>query len=91
MKKWRENREYTCNIGTFVRKWRDLKGIKQKALASQLRLSEAALSNIENDITIPNLHQVEDIARSLNISIDMLLYGPERIVSKYQELVNGEW
>ena len=78
-----EGKEYTFKIGTYIRKWRSLKGIKQKSLASQINLSNAALSNIENDITIPNLRQVEEIARSLDISIDMLLHGPEVIVKRY--------
>ncbi len=75
--------DYTLKIGSSVRKWRSLKGVKQVALAGQLRLSGAALSNIENDITVPNLRQVEDIARSLDISIDMLLQGPEQIMQRY--------
>ena len=76
--------EHTFKIGSYVRQWRSLKGIKQSYLATQLQLSNAALSNIENDLTIPNLRQVENIARHLDISIDMLLHGPEVIVNRYR-------
>ena len=38
-------------IGTNIRKWRGIKDMKQKDLASALRMSEAAISNIENDLT----------------------------------------
>ena len=41
-------KEYKLKIGSNVRKWRNLKSIKQKELASSLNLSEAAISNIDN-------------------------------------------
>jgi transcriptional regulator with XRE-family HTH domain len=79
------SKEYNLKIGSSTRKWRHIKGIKQKHLARLLHLSAAAVSNIENDITVPSLRQVEDIARCLDISIEMLLYGPEQLINKYQE------
>ena len=81
----KKKKSYTFKIGTYVRKWRSVKGIKQNDLACRLNLSGAALSHIENDITIPNLRQVEDIAITLGISIEMLLQGPEFILTKYQQ------
>lgn len=63
-------------VGSNIRKWRNLKDIKQKELASELRLSEAAVSNIENDITNITLSQLEDISIALNVSIDQLLSDP---------------
>lgn len=91
IKRCEDQRVYTFKIGMYVRKWRSLKGIKQKVLAGDLNLSDAALSNIENDITIPNLRQVEDIARSLDITIDMLLHGPEVMLEKYQQGSRGDF
>lgn len=85
MKQGEQNIGYTFKIGTYVRKWRIIKGIKQNQLASLLNLSAPALSYIENDITVPNLRQVENIARSLDITIDMLLLGPENILERYQQ------
>lgn len=70
-------KDYKIRIGANVRKWRNLKSIKQKQLASSLQLSEAAVSNIENDITNVNLRQLEDIADALDISIEQLLNDPE--------------
>ena len=70
-------KEYRLKIGSNVRKWRSLKSIKQKQLASSMNLSEAAVSNIENDITNVNLRQLEDLANALEISVEQLLNDPE--------------
>jgi len=70
-------REYKLKIGGNVRKWRNLKSIKQKQLASYLKLSEAAVSNIENDITNVNLRQLEDIANAMEVRVEQLLCDPE--------------
>lgn len=70
-------KEYKLKIGANVRKWRNLKSIKQKQLAGSLQLSEAAVSNIENDITNVSLRQLEDIADALEISVEQLLNDPE--------------
>ncbi|MFM7710151.1 MAG: helix-turn-helix domain-containing protein [Ferruginibacter sp.] len=64
-------------IGSYIRKWRNIKDIKQKDLASALRLSEAAMSNIENDMTDLNLSQIEDIAITLDITMEQLFANPE--------------
>jgi transcriptional regulator with XRE-family HTH domain len=63
-------------IGSHIRKWRNIKDIKQKDLASALRLSEAAMSNIENDMTDLNLSQIEDIAITLDITMEQLFADP---------------
>jgi transcriptional regulator with XRE-family HTH domain len=68
---------YKIRIGANVRKWRSLKSIKQKDLAGALNLSEAAVSNIENDVTNVNLRQLEDIAQALSVSVEQLLNDPE--------------
>ena len=70
-------REYKLKIGENARKWRDLRGMKQKDLADKMCLSESALSNIENDITVPNIHQVEDLANALNIDFVHLFCDPQ--------------
>jgi transcriptional regulator with XRE-family HTH domain len=56
-------------IGSNIRKWRNMKEMKQKDLAAALRLSEAAVSNMENDLTDFSLSQLEDIALILEIEI----------------------
>lgn len=70
-------REYKLKIGANVRKWRNLKSIKQKQLARTLNLSEAAMSNIENDLTNISLRQLEDIANAIDVTVEQLLSDPE--------------
>ena len=51
--------------------------MKQKDLANALQLSEAAISNIENDLTDVSLHQLEDISSALNIPVEKLFSDPQ--------------
>ncbi|MEO7528559.1 MAG: helix-turn-helix transcriptional regulator [Chitinophagaceae bacterium] len=71
------NGGYKLKIGGNIRKWRNLKGIKQKELAVILELSEAAISNIENNNTDITLSQLEDISTGLNISVEQLFCDPQ--------------
>jgi len=75
-------------VGANIRKWRSVKDIKQKDLAESLGLSEAAVSNIENDITNVTLSQLEDISTALEISLEQLISDPQqqymRSVSKQE-------
>lgn len=64
-------------VGTNIRKWRNMKDVKQKDLAVSLGLSEAAISNIENDITNVTISQLEDISTALEMSIEQLLSDPQ--------------
>lgn len=73
--------DYKFKIGDNVRKWRTVQGVKQKELAARLNMSEAAVSNIENDISVPTLHHVEDIAAALGITISILLMDPQQILA----------
>jgi transcriptional regulator with XRE-family HTH domain len=84
----RGRNDYQLKIGSFVRKWRVIKDLKQKELAMRLHLSEAAVSNLENDITVPTLRQIENIANALMIPVDMLLSGPEKILAEKIALKN---
>ncbi len=68
-------------IGSTIRKWRNIKEIKQKDLAAALRMSEAAISNIENDLTDVTLSQIEDIAVTLDITIEKLFSDPQDALS----------
>lgn len=64
-------------IGGYIRKWRNIKDIKQKDLAAALQISEAAVSNIENDLTNITVGQLDEISIALNISIEQLLTDPQ--------------
>ena len=74
-------------IGQNIRKWRELKGIKQEQLAIKLCITKGALSNIENDKTGITLHRIETIANSLGIEtmklfcdpLDLLLLPKEKL------------
>jgi len=67
-------------IGSNIRKWRTLKDIKQKDLAESLKLSEAAISNLENDLTDITLSQLEDISLAINIPVETLFLDPQEQV-----------
>ena len=67
-------------IGTNIRKWRGIKDMKQKDLASALRISEAAISNIENDLTDVTLSQLEDIAVTLDVEVEKLFTDPQEAI-----------
>ena len=69
-------------VGSNIRKWRSIKDVKQKDLASGLRLSEAAVSNLENDLTDITLSQLEDIAIVLDIDVEQLFTDPQEVVNK---------
>lgn len=77
MKKNQTNKNYKLQIGGNIRKWRNLKGIKQKELATSLELSEAAISNIENNLTDITLSQLEDISLGLDVPVEKLFIDPE--------------
>lgn len=70
-------KDYKIKIGGNIRKWRNLKGIKQKQLAHALELSEAAISNIENNLTDVTLSQLEDISVGLDVPVEQLFCDPQ--------------
>ena len=72
----KNNPPYCLKIGINIRKWRELKGMKQELLATKLGITKAALSNIENDKTDVSLHRIEDIARCLNLEVMKLFLNP---------------
>ena len=102
MKKNKNSTAYKFRIGSNIRKWRNIKDIKQKDLATALQVSEAAISNIENDVTNITLGQLEEIAIAINVSIEQLLSDPQEkfrgipppaqaIYEKEQRLIDKEF
>ncbi|MEI7735207.1 MAG: helix-turn-helix transcriptional regulator [Ferruginibacter sp.] len=67
---------YTLKIGANIRKWRELRGIKQEQLALKLNITKGALSNIENDKTDISLHRIEEIAKHLELETMLLFKNP---------------
>lgn len=78
------------NIGENLRKWRHIKNIKQKELAKRMNLSEAAISNLENDVTVPTIHQVEDIANALEIKFLDLFKDPLNHKENHQIVIDNK-
>ena len=75
-------------IGNNIRKWRGMNDIKQKDLANALKMSEAAVSNIENDMSEITLSQLEDIAITLEIYIAHL-FSDHHDVVKEKNYINA--
>jgi transcriptional regulator with XRE-family HTH domain len=72
----RDKASYNLVIGNNIRRWRELKGIKQEQLAGDIGITKAALSNIENNKADINLHRIEDIAKCLDIDVMNLFKNP---------------
>jgi transcriptional regulator with XRE-family HTH domain len=77
MKKNKNNDSGKIRIGKNIRKWRNIKDIKQKDLAIALQISEASVSNIENDISEITVCQLEEISIAMNLSMEQLLSDPQ--------------
>jgi len=76
----KNNLPYTIFIGANIRKWRELKGIKQEQLAQSLGITKAALSNIENNKTDISLHRLEDISLCLGLEVMKLFINPIELI-----------
>ena len=77
-------------IGGNIRKWRNIKEVKQKELAASLHLSEAAISNIENDITDVTLSQLESISITLDVPVEQLFTDPQEALRSASPYVSAE-
>lgn len=77
-------------IGGNIRKWRNIKEVKQKELAASLHLSEAAISNIENDITDVTLSQLENISITLDVPVEQLFTDPQETLRSGTVYASGE-
>ncbi len=63
-------------VGENIRKWRELKCVKQLALAEQIGITAPALSNIENNKASINTMRLQQIASCLQIDVTMLFSDP---------------
>jgi transcriptional regulator with XRE-family HTH domain len=81
--------DLSIKIGNNIRKWRELKCIKQEQLAKQLGITKGALSNIENDKTDIKLHRIEDIAYHLGIETSMLFKNPIDLILPPRKLIKN--
>lgn len=81
MKKKHPNKQYKIKMGENILYWRKLKGLKQDDLAARIGISTAALSNIENGISKPDIERLEDIADALGIEVTQLLHNPQQMLT----------
>lgn len=69
-------------LGEKIKKARLGKNFTQEYLAEVLNVSQKTYSNFENDKTKPDFHQVEDIAKVLEISVLDFLSGDSITVNQ---------
>ena len=61
------------DLGSRLKYIRQKRGITQKELASRVNKSISAISSYESNAQLPPLDVLEDIARTLNTSLDYLV------------------
>jgi transcriptional regulator with XRE-family HTH domain len=84
------------SIGSNIKIKRAKKGMSQEVLAEKLHLSQATLSNIESDKSVPDVILLQQIAELLDSNINELLDGKTIFVNNnnqnggvgYAEVVN---
>ncbi|WP_294274760.1 helix-turn-helix transcriptional regulator [uncultured Chryseobacterium sp.] len=69
-------------LGEKLKKARINKNFTQEYLAEALQVSHKTYSNFENDKTKPDFHQVEDIAKVLEVSVLDFLSGDNITVNQ---------
>jgi transcriptional regulator with XRE-family HTH domain len=83
-------------IGSNIKSKRAEKGLSQEVLAEKSHISQATLSNIEADKSVPDVILLQHIAEALDTNINELLDGKTVVVNNnnqnggigYAELVN---
>lgn len=69
----------SIKVGNFIMEKRKEIGLTQQQLADKLNVSFQAVSKWENGTTYPNIEILLDLARELDISVDEILSGSEKI------------
>ncbi len=64
-------------LGTKIAEYRKLKGMTQDELAKRLNVSAQAVSKWENDLSIPDLTILIELADLFNVSLDELIRQKE--------------
>lgn len=79
-----DKNEILIEIGGNIRKWRNLKGIKQESLADELEISKVSISKIETGKTDIPLKRLFSIAEALGITVELLFSDPFSVIKKNQ-------
>lgn len=61
------------------------KGWSQREMAEMLGTSRGIITNWENNITEPNLHQVKMLAKIFNVSLEALMGDPNGVTIPGEE------
>ena len=79
------------HIGRNINRLRELKGIKQDALAQAIGVSQQTISNIENSETVEE-SKLELIARELGMSIDAIKnFSEENVVNYFNNFYDNSF
>lgn len=62
-------------VGSNIKKFRLKKGLSGAELADRLLCSQQHISRIERGLTRLNMEQIQHLANSLDVSIELLLEG----------------
>lgn len=65
--------EVYMDLGSKIRFFRELKGISQESLATQIGISQQAYQKIESGATKLDIQRAEKIANELDVKLDFLL------------------
>lgn len=72
-------------IGAFIRELRKEKGLTQKDVAEQLRITDRAVSKWERGLCAPDISLLEPLAELLGVSVSELLRGERAAEPERQE------
>jgi len=75
-------------IGKFIAKCRKDKKMTQVMLASELGISDRAISKWENGKSMPDVSLMLDLCGILDIDVNELLIGERLDMSNYKEVAN---
>lgn len=67
-------------IGNNIKKLRELKNISRQHVADNVGVSLKTYSNIENDITSPDVNLLEKIADTIEVSVYKLFNFNEKVI-----------
>ena len=65
-------------VGENIRHFREKSGLSQEALAEKLNVTRQAVSNWERGKTEPDIETLHQIADTLDVTIEEIIYGYER-------------
>lgn len=74
------------SLGKRIQSYRKQKGLSQEQLASLLNVSRQALSKWEQDINVPNVEKIIEVAKKLDVSVNELLGIEDDSNSEYAKL-----